>query len=256
MHDAPGAADRPPIAAWQALSLVDYPGSLSCVLFFAGCNFRCPFCHNPELVLPGARRRHTVPWEHVEAQWRERRGFLDAVTLSGGEPTLHDGLPAALHRIRAAGLRVKLDTNGSRPDVVEGLIECGVLDYVAVDVKAPWRRYAELAGVAVDVHRIQRTIEVIGHSHVEYELRTTVAPTLSEQDVKEIAAQLSGARRYVLQTFVPRVGEGLLDPSWSSRPALDGATLHRLWKRIAVRFGDGGVRGAAQPQRVSAEADA
>jgi pyruvate formate lyase activating enzyme len=225
------------------MSLVDYPGRIAAVLFFTGCNFRCPFCHNPELVL-GAESARTLEWAQVQQQLEKRTGFLDAVVVSGGEPTLHGRLPAVFRRLRALGLRTKLDTNGSHPDRVRALLDEGAVDFVAIDIKAPWRRYRELAGVEVDTDAVRRTVEFVDASGLEYELRTTVAPTLTENDILEIASAIAGAKRYVLQRFVPRPDGGLLDPSWSSRVALDGATLHRLWEEIQAGFADGGVRGA------------
>jgi pyruvate formate lyase activating enzyme len=242
--------------ALHPLSLLDYTGKLSAVAFFAGCNFRCPFCHNPELVLGDGGLVGSIPWALVEQQLEARAHFLDAVTFSGGEPTLQPQLTAVLRRMRRLGLDIKLDTNGSRPEVLRPILEEGLVDYVAMDIKAPWSRYAELAGVAVDVRRIRRSMARLAGSGIDYELRTTVAPGLDEEAIEAIAEQIAGAHRYVLQRFVPRDGAGLLDPSWRDRPALDAAALQRLWARIASGFREGGVRGAMAGRAASAEANA
>lgn len=232
------------VAGFVPVSLVDFPGHIASVVFLAGCNFRCPFCHNAHLVLPERATREPVPWRDVLHELESRRGFSDGVTVSGGEPLLTDALPGLLADLRRLGLATKLDTNGSLPDALEPLLEGELLDYVAIDIKAPWPRYPELAGVDVDVDRIRRSVDLVRRLAPDYELRTTVAPSLAAGDLLAIAAQIDGARRYVLQPFVARDEETLLDPTWARRGALAPSELSDVWERIASGFSEGGVRGA------------
>ena len=233
------------LAGFQATTLIDFPGRVAATLFAAGCNFRCPFCHNAELVIPErVRELSPVDSERVLEELERRRGFLDGVVLTGGEPTLQEDLGDFIARLRGLGFLVKLDTNGSRPEVVRSLVDDELVDYVAVDVKAPPNRYAEFAGVEVPADAIERTVTILRESRVEYEFRTTVAPGLAEDDLEAIAAWLRPARRYVLQAFrVPgEPGKALLDPSWATREGLKPRELRRAWAKIESGFESGGVR--------------
>jgi pyruvate formate lyase activating enzyme len=225
----------------QWTSLIDYPGRIAATLFLQGCNFRCPFCHNPELVDP-QRFAPERALEDVLGRLRVRVGFLDAVVVSGGEPTLHPGLPALAGDLKSLGFLIKLDTNGSRPQVLRRLLEHRLVDFVAMDVKAPLDEYPRLTGVACDVAAIGESIDLILADAPDYEFRTTAAPTLEREDILRIAARLRGARRYVLQAF--RVPEtGLLDPTWRTRAALPIGALERLWNEVRSLVDGGGVRG-------------
>ena len=233
------------LAGFQPTTLVDYPGRVAATLFTLGCNFRCPFCHNAQLVDPArADAASLLDVDDVLDALDRRRGFLDGVVLTGGEPTLQDDLEALIVRLRGMGYLIKLDTNGSRPDVVERLLERRLLDFVAMDVKGPTRRYGEFAGVEVPMDAIDRTIAILKRSRVDYAFRTTVAPGLTGDDLAAVAAWIGPARRYVLQRFrVPPDGaKALLDPSWADRGALDERDLRAVWAAIADRFEDGGVR--------------
>ncbi|UCF10745.1 MAG: anaerobic ribonucleoside-triphosphate reductase activating protein [Candidatus Bipolaricaulota bacterium] len=231
-----------PVAAIHPVSLVDYPGHIASVVFLLRCNYRCPYCHNAQLVVPGRFRGSPLPWGEVLRELEARRGFIDGVVISGGEPLLTAGLSAALEELRALGIAVKLDTNGSQPDALAAVLDRGLVDYVAVDVKAPWERYDEFTGVASDVERVRRTVDLVRCAAPDYELRTTVAPTLTAEDVLVIADQIGRVRRYILQPFVARGGETLIDPAWASLEALSAADLQRLWAELRERFDDGGVR--------------
>ena len=233
------------LASWQPTTLIDYPGRVAATFFFAGCNFRCPFCHNPELVLPeliGSLPRLDI--DAVLQDLARRRGFLEGVVLTGGEPTLQADLTAFVDRVRRIGFLVKLDTNGSRPEEIEDLLDGRLVDYVAVDVKAPPDRYEEFAGVEVPIEFIERTIRALKDSRIDYEFRTTVAPGLAVSDLEAIAAWIAPAKRYVVQRFrVPEdKGRALVDPSWTARAGLTEAGLRRVWTSIGGRFENGGVR--------------
>jgi pyruvate formate lyase activating enzyme len=193
------------LAGFVPLSLCDYPGRVASVVFTQGCNFRCPWCHNAHLVPPSARAGGLLDEEQVLACLGGRRPRVDSVVVSGGEPTLHAALPRFLRRLKEVGLKVKLDTNGSRPGVLRGLLAAGALDFVAMDVKAPWSRYAELAGVAAcDVSAVRDSLALIASSGVAHQFRTTrVDPFLSERDYADIRAQIPAGSPHMWQVFRP-----------------------------------------------------
>jgi pyruvate formate lyase activating enzyme len=183
----------------QKFSLVDYPGKTCAILFTRGCNFRCPYCHNPELVWP-EQYAPEISLEGVMDFLRQRRGLLEAVTITGGEPTLHADLPAVARAIKELGFALKLDSNGSRPDVLRKLIEDGLVDYVAMDVKAPLSQYARVCGAEISVEPIRESIALLLQGRVDYEFRTTVdRALLDEQDLLEIGEMIRGAGKYYLQ---------------------------------------------------------
>lgn len=193
-------------------SLVDYPGEITSVLFTRGCNLRCPFCHNPDLLIkPKKPIPVGIDIEEVLSFLKERRGFIDAVVITGGEPTLQAGLFEDISRIKALGYLVKLDSNGTNSSMLEALIREGLLDYVAMDIKAPveYKRYEQACGKlsSADYFQIRNSINLLNHlSDVQVEFRTTVVPLLhSPQDIEDIARYIEGADRYTLQQFNPRV---------------------------------------------------
>ena len=153
-------------------SLIDFPGRVSAVIFTQGCNYRCPFCHNPELVLPDLFAA-TFAVEEVLSFLEKRKGQLQGVVITGGEPTLHDDLPDLLRRIRAMGYLIKLDTNGSRPDMLRRVIDEGLVDHIAMDIKASINNYCKATGVAVDIEMLKLSVAAIKASGVAHEFRTT-----------------------------------------------------------------------------------
>ncbi|MDK2980264.1 MAG: pyruvate formate lyase activating enzyme [Chloroflexota bacterium] len=183
----------------QKFSLVDYPGKSCAILFTRGCNLRCPYCHNPELVWP-ERYAPVLDLAEVMAFLETRRGLLDAVTVTGGEPCLQADLAELLAKLKEMGFAVKLDSNGSFPDVLRRVIADGLVDYVAMDIKAPLEKYAQVSGVALDVGQIEESIALLLEGSVDYEFRTTVDRNLlDEDDLLAIGEILRGARRYYLQ---------------------------------------------------------
>ena len=194
------------LAGFVPLSLCDYPGRVASVLFTQGCNFRCPWCHNPHLV-PAEPHGGTAACdaETVIDALASRRTRVDGVVVTGGEPTLHAGLPAFLRRLHALGLRIKLDTNGSRPAVLRALFAERLLDYVAMDVKAPWTRYASLTGTpACDIAALRASVALIAGSGVAHQFRTTrVDPLLSGSDYAAIRLQIPDGSQHVWQAFRP-----------------------------------------------------
>lgn len=223
------------IAYLQRLSLIDYPGRPAAVIWTVGCNLRCPFCYNPELVLPQLSA-HISPLhpQEVLQVLRERKGFLEGLSVTGGEPTLQPELPEFLARVKEIDLAVKLDTNGTQPQMLALLLREKLVDYVALDVKAPWGRYPEFTGLDRDLSPLVReSLELIKKMAPDYEVRTTAAPGLAPRDLEAIAQEVAGAKRYVLQPFFLPQGKGLVDEDWRNRPHLSPEELAALAERLA-----------------------
>ena len=190
-----------PIGGVQKVSLVDYPGHVAAALFTIGCNMRCGYCHNPELVLPD-RYIDTIPEEDILLFLESRVGKLDGVVISGGEPTMHAGLPALAARIKAMGYLVKLDSNGTNPDMIAQMLDEGTLDFIAMDIKGPLEKYQEIAAYPVDTTAVVRTIQLLRASTILYEFRTTVVGSqLAFDDFASIGELIKGAPRFALQRF-------------------------------------------------------
>lgn len=216
------------IKAFLPASLIEYPGHIADVVYVGACNFRCPYCYNVDLVLR-PEQLPDIKLARVLQRLEARRGFVDGLAITGGEPTVQPGLIAFLADVRQLGLSVKLDTNGYRPDVLQQCLEQRWVDYVAMDVKTSLARYQPVAGVAVDPKRLQQSIELLLCSEIDYEFRTTVVPGLVNlQDVKAIVHLIAGARRYYLQCFRP--GETL---GWG-RDAPVGPPSPELVQEMAV----------------------
>jgi len=191
------------IGGLQKFSLIDYPGKLCAIIFTQGCNFRCPYCHNPELVLP-ERFIPSLSEEEIFSFLDKRKKQLEAVEVTGGEPTLQPDLLSFLAKIKNKGFSVKLDTNGSFPEIVQKAIRQGVVDYLAMDVKAPLERYQAVTRSKIDPQKIKKTIAIIMKSGLDYEFRTTIVKSqLFLGDFLKIAQLIKGAKLYVLQNFVP-----------------------------------------------------
>lgn len=191
------------IGALQKFSMIDYPGKLSAIVFTQGCNFRCPYCHNPELVLPELFALALDPTSIIDFL-KTRVGKLDAVVVTGGEPTLHGGLDDFLSTVKALGFLTKLDTNGTNPERLGELLQDDLIDYVAMDVKAPPEKYAEVSQTSVSVEALQRSMDLIRASGVEFQFRTTVAhPLHSADDIGAIRKWIGSGVPLMLQNFVP-----------------------------------------------------
>lgn len=187
---------------FEKCTLVDYPGKVACMVYTIGCNFRCPYCHNPELV------DETVETTYSEAAILDfldtRKGLLDGVVITGGEPTMHEELPAFARRVKEKGFLVKLDTNGTNPEMLRRAISESWVDYVAMDMKSPLDSYSQTVARAVDVEAIRESISILLASPIEYEFRTTIVKSLlSCEDLKHIGEAIRGAKCYYLQKFVP-----------------------------------------------------
>jgi pyruvate formate lyase activating enzyme len=187
----------------QKVSLIDYPGLISAIIFSQGCNFKCSYCHNPELVDPGLFQR-CIKEKDLMDFLNTRKGKLDAVVITGGEPTIHDDLASFIHKIKKMKFAVKLDTNGSQPQVIKHLLAENLLDFIAMDIKAPLEKYKEIVKTPVKADSIKESIRLILKAKIPYEFRTTVLESqLEEKDILQIAKLIDGANSYVLQKFVP-----------------------------------------------------
>lgn len=190
------------ISGIQKLTLLDFPGKLACTVFTSGCNFRCPFCHNASLVLPGMSDR--IDEQEVFSFLKKREGILEGVCITGGEPCLQPDLETFIRKVRDIGFAVKLDTNGSFPEKLSSLLEKGLLDYVAMDIKTSKERYSEVCGVQNEklLENVQKSVEILKSSSVPHEFRTTTARELqTKEDFEKIGRWLSGEKRYFIQQY-------------------------------------------------------
>lgn len=193
------------IGGLQKLTLIDYPGRLAATVFLTGCNFRCPWCYSAEIVLPEKiKNQPKISEKELFKFLKERKKLIEGVVLCGGEPTTSKGLISLIKKIKKMGFLIKLDTNGSDPEILKKLI-CGKLvDYVAMDIKAPKEKYDKVVGTKVDVKKIQKSIDILKEGKVDYEFRTTVVPAFhKKEDIIKMARWIRGAKRYYLQNFRP-----------------------------------------------------
>ncbi|MFH2138621.1 MAG: anaerobic ribonucleoside-triphosphate reductase activating protein [Candidatus Omnitrophota bacterium] len=191
------------IKGFNPSTFIDWEGKLSSVIYLPGCNLRCPFCHSSSLVT-GDDSLPDVPFQDIKDFFEEKRGWIDGVVIGGGEPTLHKNLCALLTDIKKEGLLVKLDTNGTNPDVIRDLIDYKLVDYIAMDIKAPLdqQKYEKAVGGAVDINKIRESIAILLASDIDYEFRTTVVPAfINREDILSISSTIGGAKRFVLQQF-------------------------------------------------------
>lgn len=189
------------IFGFQKMTLLDFPGRVACTVFTGGCNFRCPFCHNASLVTHIDGEEITT--EEILSYLNKRKGLLDGVCVTGGEPLLQTDLADFLRAVKEMGYAVKLDTNGAYPEKLKALLEENLIDYVAMDIKNSKEKYALTCGVAVDMQKIEQSVELLKEGRVEYEFRTTLVKELHEtQDIMSMAKWLSGTRYWYLQNFV------------------------------------------------------
>ena len=183
-------------------TLIDYPGRVAAIVFTQGCNFRCRYCHNPELVYPHLLQ-DPMPEEDVMAFLHRRQGALEGVVVTGGEPTLQPDLLRFLAEVKALGYLVKLDTNGSKPEVLKAAVEQKLVDYIAMDLKAPFGKYSLITGVEHEQHALQQSMDIIRQSGLPYEFRTTYdKEVLTDEDIKAISDMVQG-QHYRVQECLP-----------------------------------------------------
>lgn len=198
------------IGGLQKLTLVDYPGKVAATVFLIGCNFKCPFCQNPDLVspervYPADRRGGGLPQISEKDFFNfldSKIGLIDGICITGGEPTLNPDLGDFIRKIRAKGFFVKLDSNGSNPEVLKELIDAKLLDFIAMDIKTSLENYKKAIGAEIDLENIKKSVEIIKNSGIDYEFRTTIVPGLVEKsDIEKIGQWLKGAKKIALQQF-------------------------------------------------------
>ncbi len=190
------------IKGLQKLTLLDYPGKMACTVFTAGCNFRCPFCHNASLVTNIDEER--ISEEEFFSFLQKRQGIIEGVCVTGGEPTLQPDLKEFLKKIKDLGYSVKLDTNGYRPEALKDIVNSGLVDYVAMDIKNSQAKYALTCGLDnLDIAKINESVQFLMSGAVDYEFRTTVVKELhTEDDIQDIVSWIQGAKKYFLQGFI------------------------------------------------------
>ncbi len=232
------------IAGLQKMTLLDYPGKVACTVFLQGCNFRCPFCHNSGLL--GAAEQPPIPQEELIAFLRKRQGILDGVCITGGEPTLHKDLPELLKEIKDMGFLVKLDTNGYRPDVLKDIVNRGLVDYVAMDIKNCPERYAQTVGLSqLEIAKIEESMVFLMEGELDYEFRTTVVQQFHTAKEMETIGQwlkkLSSNRKvkkYFLQSYTDR--ESVLCGGLSAPEKADLLAFQNI---LSPRVHSMGIRG-------------
>jgi len=224
------------IGGLQKMTLIDYPGKIAATVFLIGCDFRCPYCHNPELVSPKQIRNQAQIKESDFFKFLDKRiNLLDGVCITGGEPTISLDLPKFIQKIKKRGFLVKLDTNGGNPKMLNNLIKDNLVDFIAMDVKTSILKYNKVKAKN-KISQVKKSINIIRDSDKDYEFRTTAVPRIvDEKDIKEIGEWLKGAKKFVLQQFRPASaasGSGkFLDSSFEN---IKPYSLQKLQKMIGI----------------------
>ena len=228
------------IGGYQKLTLIDFPGTIATTVFTVGCSFRCGFCHNPELVIksqfPALNKLEEEFFQHLE----KRIGKLEGVCITGGEPTIQPDIIPFIRKIKAMGFKVKLDSNGTRPDVLRKIFKEKLVDFVAMDIKSSPEKYSYTVGLKTDIERIKLSVEMIMNSTVPYEFRTTVVPGIHQvEDFIEIAAWIKGAKAYYLQEYREM---RVLDPKIKEITKGKLIDLDEIKSKIEKNFDTFGIR--------------
>jgi len=239
------------LGGFQKLTLLDYPGKIATTIFTVGCSFRCSFCHNPELV--DLRLAHNEESEKDFFEFlQKRKGKLEGVCITGGEPTIQPDIIEFIKKIKKMGFLVKLDSNGTRPDILKKIIDAKLVDYIAMDIKNSPEKYLSTAGLvetqfiaskpsAFMLDRIRLSVNLIRNSRIPYEFRTTVVPGLhTERDFDEIAKWINGAENYFLQEY--REEQKILDQNLKKKTQGQKIDLEKIQKKIEKNFGKMGIR--------------
>ena len=227
------------ICGYQKTTLLDYPGHVAATIFTGGCNFRCPFCHNSDLVV-NSTMSPCISQEEIFSFLKKRKNVLSGICITGGEPTLQTNLSEFIKKVRFLGYKIKLDTNGYRPDVISSLLEDNLLDYIAMDIKAGLSNYAKVSGIPnLDTSKIKESISIIENSGIDYEFRTTVVKELhNRQDFLEISEMLSSSSSYFIQSF--KDSGNILTPGLSS---CDTDTLNQYLAIVKNKLPFSSLRG-------------
>ena len=222
----------------QKTTLVDYPGKVAATVFLGGCNMRCPYCHNPGLVFKTAE---LISEESVLKTLSENKKWIDAVCITGGEPTIQADLPSFARKLKDLGFLVKLDTNGTNLEMIKQLLRENLLDYIAMDIKGAPEDYEKACGVKVDVALVKKSAEIIMKSGVDYEFRTTVVPGFFDENVaRKVGVWIRDAKRYYLQQFV--ASEKMIDPKMQAVKPYFKEELKKFVEILKPRFGEVGLR--------------
>lgn len=220
------------IAGLKKTSLIDYPGKIASVVFTQGCNFRCPYCHNGHIVI---QKPDLISEESFFEFLEKRKGKLDAVVISGGEPTLQKDLIEFIQKIKNDDFYVKLDTNGSCPELLKNLVENRLVDYIAMDIKGPVNKYEKIVKKKVDITKIKQSVDFLKTSGIDYEFRTTVVSSLlCVNDFFEISDWLEGAKTYFIQKFVPK--DSMIDPAFNCEKNLSFDNIETIVKILKEKI--------------------
>ncbi|MDD5606472.1 MAG: anaerobic ribonucleoside-triphosphate reductase activating protein [Candidatus Pacebacteria bacterium] len=221
------------IGGLQKITLIDYPQKLSAIIFTSTCPFRCFFCYNPELVLPEKIKDHPLISEKEIFDFlKQRKGLLQGVVITGGEPLMHKDIDLFIRKIKKLGYSIKLDTNGFNPGLLKKLINEKLIDYVAMDIKAPPEKYDKITCVKTNIKNIQKSIDILKSSCIDYEFRTTLIPGfLDKKDILKIARWIKGAKKYYLQNFKP----GKTITGFEAKPFSDKELLS-IFKAVSPFF--------------------
>ncbi len=213
------------IKGFLGTSLIDYPGKISAIVFTGGCNFRCPFCHNSDLVLE-LNNLPTIEETELLKKIEKRKGFIDGVVITGGEPLINKDISEFIKKIKNLGFLVKLDTNGSFPKLLEKILDEKIVDFVAMDIKSSPEKYDKAAGIKVDIKKIEESIGLIMKKAPDYEFRTTVVPGITEEkDIIPMVKMIEGAKMYALQQFRPMK---VIDPYYLTVKPFSHETLEKF----------------------------
>ena len=225
------------IGGLQKTTLIDYPGNVACTVFLVGCNFRCPWCYSPEIVLPDLITRQPKIHQRDFFDFLEsRKGLLTGVVVCGGEPTIHPEIFDFLAKIKSFGFKVKLDTNGSNPEALKEILNKNLVQYIAMDVKSILvdQKYKEITGSGINVNLIKESINLIKSSDIDYEFRTTIVPTFhSVEDIVQIAKSIAPAKKYFIQSFRP---EKNIDSRLTSVEPYPGDVMIEIKNKISHLF--------------------
>jgi pyruvate formate lyase activating enzyme len=228
------------LGGYQKLTLIDYPGHIATTVFTVGCSFRCPFCHNPELVLGSKLSVNNSLEKEFFEFLKKRKGKLEGICITGGEPTIQLDLIEFIDKVRKMGYLVKLDSNGSRPDVLRKVISEKLVDFIAMDIKDSPKKYKKTSGGKADLERIKLSVDIIMNSRIPYEFRTTVVPGIhKEEDFSEIAKWIKGARSYYLQAYQETK---ILDPKLKKKTKGKKIDLNSIGEKIKENFKNFGIR--------------
>ncbi|MEI6660238.1 MAG: anaerobic ribonucleoside-triphosphate reductase activating protein [bacterium] len=213
---------------FEKFTLIDYPGHIACMVYTIGCNFRCPYCHNPELVDEDVTQTYSE--EEVLEFLKGKVGLIDGLVITGGEPTMHDDLPDFIRKVKSLGFMVKLDSNGTNPSMLKDLISEKLVDYIAMDIKSPLSKYSQIVSRPVETLAIKESIYLLMTTGVEYEFRTTLIKSLtSPEDIEQIGQEIMGAKRYFLQRFIPTK---ILNPQFLRKVTYSDLELSNLQDKL------------------------